>query len=166
MRQLLFLLVFCLLHCGVHAEQDNCPDPRSKSIERDLAQLVGGAVLYSTDISRFDSSVSCLLSMYSRQDVSIAGLKWDIAHSLLRVMAADPVEFFSVLSRKDEQSIRRWLESFDHAAAWPGDRCPKYDPLTMARRSIEDLRLSQLQSEALRKKVIAQLKKWPCRVSS
>ena len=166
MRKLILILTFCVFHGGVLANQGDCPDPRSKSIESDFAQIVGGAVLYSMDSKRFDEAVSCLLSIYVRKDVAIAGLKWDLAHALLRIMAADPSQFFSVLGGKDVQAVERWVQSLDHAAAWPGERCPKLDPLTMSRRAIENLKLDRAKDEALRKKVSEQLRKWPCRVAS
>ena len=144
----------------------DCPDPRAKSIEEDLAQMVGIAVLYSMDGQAFRQAVGCLLPLYVRSDVAIAGLKWDLAHALLRIMAADPVQFFDVASRQDAQALDRWIQSFAHAALWPADKCPRLDPLTMARRSIEGVRLQEANSEALRKRVVAGLKRWPCRVAS
>lgn len=158
--------MFCVFHDGVLAGQGNCPDPRSKTIESELAHLVGGAVLYSMDSKKFDEALSCLLSIYIRQDIAIAGLKWDLAHALLRIMAADPEQFFSVLSGKDVYAVERWVQSLDYAATWPGDRCPKFDPLTMSQRAIENLKLNRAKDEVLRKKVVAQLKKWPCRAAS
>lgn len=167
MRKAILAVALCVLHGGVYAAGlDECPDPRAKSIEKDLAQVVGGAVLYSMNGKAFGQAVSCLLSLYIRSDVAIAGLKWDLAHALLRVMAADPGQFFDVASRQDAQALDRWIQSFDHAAAWPGDKCPRLDPMTVARRSVESVRLEQASSDALRKRVVAALKQWPCRVAS
>ena len=167
MRKAILAVALCALHGGSLAAVPNeCPDPRAKSIETDLAQVVGSAVLYSMNDKAFSQAVSCLLSLFVRPDVSIAGLKWDVAHGLLRVMTADPVQFFDVASRQDVQSIDRWIQSFDHAAAWPGDKCPRLDPMTVARRSVESIRLEQTRSDALRKRVVTALKIWPCRVAS
>lgn len=167
MRRAILVVALWVLHGGaLAAGPSDCPDPRAKSIEKDLAQVVGGAVLYSMNSQAFGQAVGCLLSLYIRSDVALAGLKWDLAHALLRVMAADPVQFFDVAGRQDVQALDRWIQSFDHAASWPGDKCPRLDPMTIARSSVENLRLQHVDSEALRKRVVTALKKWPCRVAS
>lgn len=166
MWKLILILTFFVLHGGVCASQSDCLDLRKKSIESDLSRIVGGAILYSMDSKKFDETISCLLSIYIQQDVAIAGLKWDITHALLRIMAADPDQFFSVLAGKDVQAVERWVQSLDHAAIWPGERCPRLNPLIMSRKAIENLKLDKTKGEVLRGKVFDQLKKWPCRVAS
>jgi len=165
-NKLALLLIVGTLHGGALAFQIDCPDPKSKAVERDLSNVVGYAVLYPMDSSAFEQSVSCLLGIYSRTDVAVAGLKWDLAHALLRIMATDPIQFFNVAGRQEPISVDRWLQSLDHAALWPRERCPRPDPMSLARRSIENLKLDRPKEEALRKQVVRLLEKWPCRVAN
>ena len=143
-----------------------CLDPLSKSKEDTLAKLVGNAVIYPMNQKAFDQTVTCLLSQYGRTDVAIAGFKWDITNGLLRIMAADPIQYFDVASRQEPNAVEHWLQSFRSAALWPGNRCPKLDPMTLARRSIESLQLENPSSEYLRKKVSMQLKLSMCVVAN
>ena len=167
MRKTVLAVVLCCMHAWAFASNSvECLDPLSKMREKALAQLVGNAVLYPMDEKSFGKTVSCLLSQYVRSDVAVAGLKWDITHGLLRVMAADPIQFLDVASRQDATALERWLQSFGSAALWPRDRCPKLDPMTLARRSVENLHLELESSEALRKRVAMLLKQNPCVVAN
>lgn len=165
LKIILAVMLQVLPFCVLGFESQACPEPTSKTVETELAHLVGESVLYPMDTTGFERAVSCLLGFHARKDVAISGITWDTTHALLRIMSVDPAQFFRVLARDKAVAVEHWIQSFEHAAGWPREACPKPDPMTIARRSIEAVRLPNEAEELLRKRVLGALKRWPCRVA-
>jgi hypothetical protein len=158
-------IFFLFVSCAVFSGQVTCPNLKKTPIENELAQLVGYAVLYPMDEVVMTETVSCLFDMYTDQTKVLGGARWDVTHALLRIMSAAPAEFFEIVSKQNANAVNKWMASFENAALWPREHCPKFDPISIAWRSIEGINLADLKQEKLRRQIVSQAKKWPCRVA-
>jgi hypothetical protein len=162
LNRLIFLSSLVLLQAP--AQADPCDWLYARNAESALAAKVGTAVLYPTDRSHFASTFNCLSASYSQTTVSLAGFTWDITHSLLRMLAADPQQFMSLYASAPERERKRWRDSLESAALWPTDECPKPNPMQIASAS---LRAAKLPGELSthRQTLVAALQQFPCRVA-
>jgi hypothetical protein len=155
-------LVVALFASSSFASQ--CPKLERRTPEAMLSSEVGAAVLYPMNVQRYEQVMNCLFELYVQQDFALASLKWDVTHALLRVMAAHPSQFFTLLGRVPSQARDRWLQSFEHAALWPREVCPSPDPISLARSAVLATHL-QGEVEPRRREVLAALSKVKCRVA-
>jgi hypothetical protein len=160
-KVVIFLFFYFSSNLAFAIGEKNCIDLRKKDFETELALLVGKAVLYPMDKAQFDASIDCIFSSFA----VAPSITWDLSHALLNIMIADPEQFFYITSQQPASRIESWINSFEHAAAWPGDVCPKLDPIAVARNSIHGLHFESIKSEALRKRVYLVLNRTKCRTA-
>ena len=130
-----------------------------------LAYAVGMATLYPRGREKFSDLEQCLFGWYVSKKFWLASLTWDTTHALLKLMSADPEQFFSVIKNGKSEGYSAWVRSFEHAQLWGmSDKCPDPTPLAQAARSINGFKFPDAEMERMRKEVLDKLKALGCHV--
>lgn len=133
-----------------------------------LAFAVGMATIYPRSHeppNEFEELEQCLFGWYVSKKFWLASLTWDTTHALLRLMSADPEQFFSIIKSGKPEGYSAWVRTFEHAQLWGmSDKCPNPAPLAQAARSISGFKFPDAEMERMRKEVLEKLKTLKCEV--
>lgn len=133
-----------------------------------LAYAVGIATIYPRShkpSGEFDDLEQCLFGWYVSKKFWLASLTWDTTHALLKLMSADPEQFFRAIKNNKPEGYSAWVRSFEHAQLWGmGDECPNPTPLAQAARSISGFKFPDAEMERMREEVLGKLETLKCHV--
>lgn len=133
-----------------------------------LAYAVGIATIYPRSrgqSSEYGELEQCVFGWYVSDKFSLASLSWDATHALLKLMSADPEQFFRVINNNKLAGYAVWVRLLEHAQLWGmSDECPNPTPLSQAARSISGFRFPDAEMERMRKEVLGKLKTLKCDV--
>ena len=133
-----------------------------------LAYAVGIATIYPRShelSSEYGELEQCLFGWYVSDKFSLASLSWDATHALLRLMSADPEQFFRVIKNNKLAGYSVWVRLLEHAQLWGmSDECPNPTPLAQAARSISGFKFPDAEMETMREEVLGKLKTLKCHV--
>ncbi|MDD2720243.1 MAG: hypothetical protein PHH47_02910 [Gallionella sp.] len=106
-----------------------------------------------------------MFGWYVSDKFSLAGYAWTTHHALLRMMSADPEQFFDVIEKHDPAGYHVWRDSLDHAELWlMSEKCPEPSPLQKASRSIDGFSFKDEKKEQMRVEVLSRLKTLRCTI--
>jgi hypothetical protein len=172
------LLIFALLLIGfmslAKADGENAeverfvcsiPSDSEKNFYDLLIYGVGRSVLVSKGDTWFSDAELCMFSWYVSDKFSLAGYSWITHHALLKIMSADPEQFFAVIKKHNPAGYRVWRDHLEIAEIWLyGNECPNPSPLDQAARSIDGFNFKDKQMDAMRVDVLRGLQALTCRV--
>lgn len=172
------LLMFVVLLIGfmglARAEEKNAevehfvcsiPGASEKEFYDMLIYGVGRSVLVSKGDTWFSDAELCMFGWYVSDKFSLAGYTWITHHALLKIMSADPEQFFNVIKQNNPAGYRVWRDHLDIAELWLyGNECPNPSPLGQAARSIDGFNFKDRQMESMRVDVLRGLRALTCRV--
>lgn len=130
-----------------------------------LAYAVGVVTIYPRGRDKFLDLEQCLFGWYASKKIWLVSLTWDTTHALLKLMSADPEQFFRVIKNKKPEGYSAWVRSFEHAQLWGmSNECPNPTPLAQAARSISGFTFPDADMERMRKEVLGKLITLKCEV--
>jgi hypothetical protein len=139
MLRSLAVLFFVL---GTSLARAECRPLESQVPELEIAGLAGQAILYPMDTSRHTEITKCLFAQYVHPKRSLASLSGSVTNALLRIMAADPERFFTVLTSVPRSQKQAWYSAFELASLVHLGQCPKPDAWQLARSAATQARLN------------------------
>ena len=139
-----------------------CAPLEAEDQERAVANLTGHAILYPMDAKRHDEIIRCLFAQYEHPTRTLSSMSWDITNALLRIMTADPSQFFQILPSISATQKYAWHRNFLYASFVHQGACPQPDVFALARKAIIQARLSGSGAQE-RSKTLAALAKIACR---